>query len=306
VFQRSPQWAAPNDVYFAPIADAASLLMEHVPFYRRWYRTRLSWNTGDRVHASLQKDPAWEHGDRSVNAVNDGHRRVFTRYVEHELAGREDLVAKALPHYPPFGKRMLLDNGWFRTLRRDHVELITDPILNVEAEGIRTRSGRLVEADVLVLATGFDVVHFLSSVNVQGIDGQLLNTVWEGDNGRAYLGLTVPGFPNMFCLYGPNAAPGHGGSYITSAEYQLHYVIDLLSKMREAGATSVDVKASVYDEYNARVDDAHNKMIWTHPGVTTYYRNARGRVVYANPWRILDFWEMTRSARLEDYTLRQR
>ena len=157
-----------------------------------------------------------------------------------------------------------------------------------------------------VLATGFDVVHFLSSVNVQGIDGQLLNTVWEGDNGRAYLGLTVPGFPNMFCLYGPNAAPGHGGSYITSAEYQLHYVIDLLSKMREAGATSVDVNASVYDEYNIRVDDAHNKMIWTHPGVTTYYRNARGRIVYANPWRILDFWEMTRSARLEDYTLRQR
>ena len=57
VFQRSPQWAAPNDVYFSPIDDAASLLMEHVPFYRRWYRTRLSWNTGDRVHASLQKDP---------------------------------------------------------------------------------------------------------------------------------------------------------------------------------------------------------------------------------------------------------
>ena len=77
VFQRSPQWAAPNEVYFAPIDDAASLLMEHVPFYRRWYRTRLSWNTGDRVHTALQKDPEWEHRDRSVNAVNDGHRRVL-------------------------------------------------------------------------------------------------------------------------------------------------------------------------------------------------------------------------------------
>ena len=141
VFQRSPQWAAPNDVYFAPIDDAASLLMEHVPFYRRWYRTRLSWNTGDRVHASLQKDPEWEHGDRSVNAVNDGHRRVFTRYLESELAGRDDLVAKALPDYPPFGKRMLLDNGWYAALRRDDVDLVTAPGRRDHADG-RAGAGR--------------------------------------------------------------------------------------------------------------------------------------------------------------------
>ena len=156
VFQRSPQWAAPNDVYFSPIDDAASLLMEHVPFYRRWYRTRLSWNTGDRVHASLQKDPAWEHGDRSVNAVNDGHRRVFTRYVESELAGRADLVAKALPDYPPFGKRMLLDNGWYAALRRDDVDLVTAPVAAVTPTGVRAQDGTETAADVVVLCTGFE------------------------------------------------------------------------------------------------------------------------------------------------------
>ena len=141
VFQRSPQWAAPNDVYFAPIDEAGSLLMEHVPFYRRWYRTRLSWNTGDRVHAALQVDPGWEHPERSVNAANDAHRRVFTRYLESELAGRDDLVGRALPDYPPFGKRMLLDNGWYAALRRDDVDLVTEPVAAVTPTGVRAAGG---------------------------------------------------------------------------------------------------------------------------------------------------------------------
>jgi 4-hydroxyacetophenone monooxygenase len=306
IFQRSPQWAAPFEEFHKPIDVAVRSLLRSVPYYQAWYRARLGWNLNDKIHASLQIDPSWEDEGRSINAVNAGHRRFFTRYMERELGGDAELLEKTLPSYPPFGKRMLLDNGWFRTLRREHVELVVDPVLHVEPEGIRTQSGRLIEADVLVLATGFDVVHFLSGVNVEGIDRQVLNEVWDGDNGRAYLGLTVPGFPNMFCLYGPNAAPGHGGSYFNNTECQLNYMVDLLSKMRAAGAASVDVKPSVYDEYNRRVDEAHGKMIWSHPGFKTYYRNPRGRVVYANPWRIVDFWKMTRSAQPEDYTLRRR
>jgi 4-hydroxyacetophenone monooxygenase len=304
VYQRSPQWAAPFEEFHKPIDLAVRSLLRSVPYYQAWYRARLGWNLNDKIHESLQIDPSWDDGGRSINPINAGHRRFFTRYMERELDGDPALLEKTLPAYPPFGKRMLLDNGWFRTLRREHVELVVDPILRVERQGIRTRSGRLIETDVLVLATGFDVVHFLSSVCVQGVDGQVLGEVWDGDNGRAYLGLTVPGFPNMFCLYGPNAAPGHGGSYFNNAEAQLNYLVDLLGKMRAAGAASVDVKPSVYDEYNARVDDAHSKMIWSHPGFKTYYRNPRGRVVYANPWRIVDFWGMTRSARLDEYTTR--
>ena len=303
IYQRSPQWAAPFEEFHKPIDMAVRSLMRSVPVYRAWYRARLGWLLNDKIHDSLQIDRSWDDAGRSINAINAGHRRFFTRYMERELGGDRELLETTLPAYPPFGKRMLLDNGWFRALRRDHVELVVDPIVRVEPEGIRTRSGRLVEVDALVLATGFDVVHFLSSVQVQGADGRELSTVWEGDNGRAYLGLTVPGFPNLFCLYGPNAAPGHGGSYINTVECQLGYVVDLLGKMREAGAASADVKPSVFDDYNRRVDEANDNMIWSHKGFTTYYRNARGRVVYTNPFRILDFWKMTRSARLEDYVL---
>ena len=306
VFQRSPQWAAPNDVYFAPIADAASLLMEHVPFYRRWYRTRLSWNTGDRVHASLQKDPAWAHGDRSVNAVNDGHRRVFTRYVEHELAGRADLVAKALPHYPPFGKRMLLDNGWYAAIRRDDVDIVTSPVAAVTPTGVRAQDGTETAADVVVLCTGFEAQKPLWPLSITGRDGLTIADVWGPDDADAHLGITVSGFPNLFLTCGPGTVLGHGGSYITIAECQVRYIVEALVGMIENRLGAVEVLPEVHADYAARHDAAHAAMIWTHPGMRNWYRNPAGRVVCALPWRIVDYWGMTRHVDWNEFAVESR
>jgi len=306
VFQRSPQWAAPNDVYFSPIDDAASLLMEHVPFYRRWYRTRLSWNTGDRVHASLQKDPGWEHGDRSVNAVNDGHRRVFTRYVESELAGRADLVAKALPDYPPFGKRMLLDNGWYAALRRDDVDLVTAPVTAVTPTGVRAQDGTETAADVVVLCTGFEAQKPLWPLSITGRDGLTIADVWGPDDADAHLGITVSGFPNLFLTCGPGTVLGHGGSYITIAECQVRYIVEALVGMIENRLGAVEVLPEVHADYAARHDAAHAAMIWTHPGMRNWYRNPAGRVVCALPWRIVDYWTMTRHVDWNEYAVESR
>jgi len=306
VFQRSPQWAAPNDVYFSPIDDAASLLMEHVPFYRRWYRTRLSWNTGDRVHASLQKDPGWEHGDRSVNAVNDGHRRVFTRYVESELAGRADLVAKALPDYPPFGKRMLLDNGWYAALRRDDVDLVTAPVTAVTPTGVRAQDGTETAADVVVLCTGFEAQKPLWPLSITGRDGLTIADVWGPDDADAHLGITVSGFPNLFLTCGPGTVLGHGGSYITIAECQVRYIVEALVGMIENRLGAVEVLPEVHADYAARHDAAHAAMIWTHPGMRNWYRNPAGRVVCALPWRIVDYWGMTRHVDWNEFAVESR
>jgi 4-hydroxyacetophenone monooxygenase len=306
VFQRSPQWAAPNDVYFSPIDDAASLLMEHVPFYRRWYRTRLSWNTGDRVHASLQKDPGWEHGHRSVNAVNDGHRRVFTRYVERELAGRPDLVAKALPDYPPFGKRMLLDNGWYAAIRRDDVDLVAAPVAAVTPTGVRAQDGTEAPADVVVLCTGFEAQKPLWPLTITGRDGMTIADVWGPDDADAHLGITVSGFPNLFLTCGPGTVLGHGGSYITIAECQVRYIVEALVGMIENRLGAVEVLPEVHADYAARHDAAHAAMIWTHPGMRNWYRNPAGRVVCALPWRIVDYWAMTRHVDWNEYALEVR
>jgi 4-hydroxyacetophenone monooxygenase len=306
VFQRSPQWAAPNAVYFSPIDAAASLLMEHVPFYRRWYRTRLSWNTGDRVHASLQVDEDWEHPERSVNAANDAHRRFFTRYLHEELTGRDDLLESALPDYPPFGKRMLLDNGWYAAIRRADVELVTAPVAAVTPTGVRASDGTHVEADVVVLCTGFETHKQLWPLSIRGRDGRTIADAWGPDDADAHLGITVSGFPNLFLTCGPGTVLGHGGSYITIAECQVRYIVEALAAMVTEDLGAIEVLPEVHADYAARHDAAHAAMIWTHPGMRNWYRNPAGRVVCALPWRIVDYWTMTRHVDWAEYAVEPR
>ena len=304
VIQRSPQWAAPFPRFKAEVPEPLQWLLREVPLYRLWYRLRLSWAFNDKQYASLQKDPAWEHPERSINALNDAHRRALTDYISRELGERQDLLPEVLPTYPPFGKRMLLDNGWFRTLARDHVKLVTGAVTEVLPDRVRTSAGTEHEADVLIWATGFDVVNFLVPMRVFGRDGHELHEDWHGDDARAYLGTVVPGFPNFFCLYGPNTQFGHGGSLITVMERQMHYVMSVLGQMFDQHIAAVDVKQDVHDAYNRTVDRLHEGMVWTHRGMDTYYRNSRGRVVVNNPFRMVDFWKMVEVANLDEYLLR--
>lgn len=306
IFQRSAQWVQPFDKFKTKVPESMRLLFEEVPLFRAWYRLRLSWIYHDKLYGALQRDPAWADSQVAINAANDGHRKYFTEYIKSKLPGREDLWAKAIPSYPPFGKRMLQDNGWFATLTRRNVHLITEAIAEVRPEGVLTESGDVYEADVLVLATGFDVVRFLSSFDVRGRGGRLLREAWNDDDGRAYLGLTIPGFPNFFTLYGPNTQTGHGGSLIHTVESQLEYLEGLLRAMFEQNLAAVECRQEVYDQYAATVDEMHERMIWTHPAMSTYYRNARGRVVVINPFRNVDFWRMTRQPKLDDYLVEYR
>jgi 4-hydroxyacetophenone monooxygenase len=302
VYQRSPQWAAPFDQFLSKVPEAHRKLVREVPLYRIWYRLRSGWTFNDRIHDALQKDPDWPHPERSVSEINDGHREFFTRYMERELGGDRELIEKALPHYPPFGKRILLDNGWFKALTREHVELITDPIERVTPHGV-VSGGEERELDVLVCATGFDVVRFLAPLEIRGRSGQTIRDAWDDEDARAYKGMTVPDFPNLFILYGPNTQAGHGGSLIGSAEAQLHYIMDLLAQMLDGGIGAVECRQEVYDAWAREVDARHERMVWTHPGMDTYYRNSRGRVVVNTPFRVVDIWQMTRHADLGDFVV---
>lgn len=303
VFQRSPQWAAPFEQFKKSVPEGVRWLFEQVPLYESWYRLRLAWTYNDRIYEALQKDPSWPHPDRSINEVNDGHRRFFTRHIVSELGDRQDLLDKCLPKYPPFGKRMLLDNGWFKTLTRDNVALVTDRITEVREDRVVVGDGKEYEVDAIVLATGFDVVRFLAPMTVVGRGGTKLDEVWQGDDARAYVGMTIPRFPNFFCLYGPNLQFGHGGSLLFMLELQMHYLKDLLRQMFAKGLGVVECRSSVHDQYNERVDTAHDRMVWTHPGMDVYYRNSKGRVVVNNPFKVVDFWHMVQRANLEDYAV---
>jgi 4-hydroxyacetophenone monooxygenase len=303
VFQRSPQWGLPNANYMRETSAATRTLMTHVPFYLGWYRLRLVWNFGDRLYPALQIDPQWEHPERAVNRANDRHREYLTEYIRAELGERTDLLDKCLPTYPPYGKRPLLDNGWFRTMCRDDVTLVTDAVTEVRPHSVVDAAGTEHEIDILVLATGFHAVRVLGPMEVRGRSGRTLRETWGEDDARAYLGVTVPDFPNFFMLLGPNTFAAHGGSAALTIEMEVRYVMSLLLLLATGAATSVEVRQEVHDGYDKQITDALASTIWSHPGMSTYYRNARGRIVVPMPWTNVEYWHMTHEIDLHDFHL---
>ncbi|MEZ5215277.1 MAG: NAD(P)/FAD-dependent oxidoreductase [Ilumatobacteraceae bacterium] len=292
VYQRSAQWARDIPGYRDEITDNARWLLANVPFYADWFRLTMFWRYGDGLLPYLRKDPEWAFPERSVNRINDRHRQEMADFIERELDGRPDLLEKCMPTYPPYGKRILLDNGWFATLRQPHVELVTDPIEEFTTTGIVV-DGVERPADIVVFATGFQTMQFAARLDIRGRGGRSLRDEWLPDDASAHLGLTVPGFPNFFCLVGPTTGLGHGGSLIFVIECQARYICSALSHLTRTGATAMEVRQEVHDEYRNRADAEHEQLIWTHPGMTNWYRNSAGRVVALMPWRLVDYWNMT-------------
>jgi 4-hydroxyacetophenone monooxygenase len=305
VFQRSKQWAAPFDRFQKEVPDATRFMLKEVPYYQEWYRQRLAWVFNDRIHSSLQIDPAWPHPERSINRRNDKHREFFTDYIKAELGNRQDLLPDVLPDYPPFGKRMLMDNGWYRTMTRENVKLVNEGITEVSGNEIVMADGRRHAVDILVVATGFDAINLLSSFKLFGREGRSIRETWDRHGAEAYLGVTTPGFPNFFMLAGPNTALGHGGSVVALLETQVRYVMGLLKQVLAKHTTpfAIEVRKDVHDNFNARVQEAHSRMIWTHKGMSNWYRHARGRLVAPTPFRNDDYWHMTRRTDLADFTV---
>lgn len=304
VFQRSPQWIAPFDLFRAEISKEQRSLFRAVRLYHAWYWVRAFWQFGDKVIEALRVDPEWEHPERSVNVRNDGHRAYYTRYIEQQLAGRPDLLAKSLPDYPPFGKRILMDNGWYAMLQQDNVSLVTEGVTSVTPAGPVSASGEH-PVDVIIWATGFDASFFLDSLDVYGVGHTHLREVWQEDDPRAYLGVSIPRFPNFFMLGGPHSFPG-SGSFMYFMEVQMRYLRELIAGMLERGAVALDAREDVTAKYNDLVDEVHKRTVWTHPGFGTYYRNSKGRVIFVMPFLNLEYWEFTRRPDFENYNFRYR
>src|SRR2546430_743449 len=240
VYQRSAQWSRPVAGYSDPIPDGAQWLLRHLPFYVQLYRFNMFWRYGDGLLPFLRKDPAWPYPNRAVNKGNDRHREELTEFILSELRDRPDLIEKCVPTYPPYGKRILLDNGWFRTLTKPNVELVTDPIDHFARDGIVTSDKKLRRAEVIVISTGFKVTEMAARLNITGTNGKKLADAWADDNPTAYLGLTVPDFPNFFCMLGPNAGPAHGGSVIFQSECQSRYITACLLHMIQGEIAAIE------------------------------------------------------------------
>ena len=301
IFQRSPHWAIRHPLYHAGVTDEVKWIIKHVPYYVSWFRFQLFWSASDGFHRTLHMDPAWSMPDISLNADNHKMREELIAYIKGRIGDRTDLLAKTVPPYPPFGKRMLRDNHWYDMLKRPNVDLVTDRIDHVERDAIVTTDGKRYPTDVIVLATGFEARRFLGPIEVYGRRNQRLRDVWGEEDARAYLGITVPDYPNFFIIFGPQTNLGHGGSAIFHSECQIRYAMECIREMIEAGARSIECRKAPFDAYNIKVDAALAKMVWSHKGMSNWYKNSKGRVATNSPWRLVDYRNMTEHIDPADY-----
>lgn len=304
VFQRSAPWMVPNPRYHARVSDAQKWLLSHVPYYARWYRFLLFWPGSDGLMPSLVVDPEWPHPERAVNPMNDMMREMFLQFMAQQIGDDPELMAKVTPRYPPFVKRMLQDNGsWLAALKRENVELVTERIAAIGPTGVRCTDGTEHPVDVIVFATGFHATKYLWPMEVVGRGGVTLRAQW-GDDPKAYLGITVPKFPNLFCLYGPGTNLAHAGSIIFHSECQVRYVMGCLAAMVRGGHATMECRQDVQDAYYERFEARHRTLVWSHTGETSWYKNASGRVVTTSPWLLVEYWGWTKAPDLRDFELR--
>ena len=303
ILQRTANWFFPAPLYHERVADGLEWLFQHVPTYAHWYRFWLFWRGTEALLPACQVDPSWEPQERSVSAANDFFRELLAAYIQAEFADRPDLFEKVLPTYPPASKRIVVDNGtWARTLKRPNVHLVTEKIESITAGGVVTADGVEHAADIIVYATGFQASRFLTPVKVLGRDGIDMHRQWDG-NARAYLGITVPNFPNFFFLYGPNTNIVVNGSIIYFSECEVNYVVGCVKLLLESRRRAMDPRRDVHDAYNEKIDAGNKMMTWGASSVNSWYKSDSGRVAQNWPFGLLEYWEQTREPDPNDYEL---
>jgi 4-hydroxyacetophenone monooxygenase len=306
VFQRTAQWMFPNPGYHETVGVGVRWALTHLPFYGRWYRFLIFWPGCEKGLEAARVDPNYQ-GDTTlaISDHNDGARLMFTEWITSQIGDDQDLRAKVIPDYPATGKRTLQDNGsWLRTLTRDNVELVRTGIDHIEADAIVTVDGNRYEVDVIVYATGFLATKALYPMQITGRDGADLRTLW-GERPAAYLGITIPGFPNFFCMYGPGTNLAHGGSLILHSECQMRYISHALDQMIDGDIQSIEPLQDKYDDWHARCQAELKTLVWAQPSVKhSFYKNEFGEIHGLSPWRLVDYWSWTKQANLDDYVVR--
>jgi 4-hydroxyacetophenone monooxygenase len=303
ILQRTPAWFLPTPDYRDDVEPEVAWLLQNVPGYTNWLRFWNFWQNVEGLMIAARVDPQWDNGGLSVSQVNELIRQLFAQHLQAELADRPDLLPAVMPGYPPFSKRFIRDDGaWARTIMRDDVSLVTSPIVEITADGVRTEDGELHHADVLIYGTGFTASDFLMPMRIVGRDGVELHDRWKGD-ARAYLGVTLPGFPNLFLLYGPNTNIVVNGSITYFSECEVHHVLGCMKALLDEGAKALEPTQSAHDAFNDEVDAENLQMAWGVTTVNTWYRNAAGRTAQNWPFSLREYWQRTRQPDLDDYTL---
>jgi 4-hydroxyacetophenone monooxygenase len=305
VFQRTAQWMFPNPNYHAEVGPGVQWALRHLPFYGRWYRFLVFWPGCDKGLDAARVDTDYPDQQKSVSEINEITRIMFTEWISSQVGDDPGLLAKVVPDYPATGKRTLQDNGsWLRTLTRDNVELVRTGIDRIEADAVVTEDGERYPTDVIVYATGFEANRILWPMTIVGRDGEILGERW-GERPTAYLGITVPGYPNFFCMYGPGTNLASGGSLIFHSECQMRYITECLELLITGDHKSMEPTEEKAADWRDRSQAEMRKLVWSHPSIKhSFYKNSFGEVYGLSPWRLVDYWTWTREPDPDDFVFR--
>ncbi|KZS64267.1 flavin-containing monooxygenase [Mycobacterium ostraviense] len=288
LFQRTPQWILPVDNPPVDEADRA--------------RYRFDPAVLTQLRAQLNRDFIQSF----ANAVVDADSQALQMLQKVAHANLEDSVAdvglreRLRPGYRAGCKRLIISGNFYQAIQRPNAHLVTEGIDRVEADGIRTVDGRLHRLDMLVLATGFRVDRFLRPMEVVGRGGVRLDEVW-GQRPFAYLSVSVPDFPNLFMLNGPNGPVGNF-SLIDVAEAQTAYLLQLFELLADGRCRQISARREATARFEADRIEAAKKTVWV-TGCRSWYLDDRG-VPVAWPWTFTRFREVMTKPALDDYELR--
>jgi cation diffusion facilitator CzcD-associated flavoprotein CzcO len=274
VFQRSAPYVVlrPDRIY-------SSL---HHRLFRRFPRA-LAFERRATYELTETFNRALEGSSRLTRPLLAAIAAVWRLHLRRQVKDPE-LRRRLVPDYPLGCKRLLFSNDWYPALDRDHVDVVTERVTAIEPAGVRTGDGRLHEADVLVWGTGFAATDFLGRIQVAGVDGVDLHEVWQG-GARAHLGLTVPGFPNLFCVYGPNTNLG-GSSIIQMLEAQAGWIAQVVRRIADGHARHVAARPEVWDAYDAEMQDRLGSGIWSR--CDSWYRDG-ARITTNWPGQVAEY-----------------
>ncbi|MGD1172514.1 flavin-containing monooxygenase [Mycobacterium seoulense] len=285
VFQRTPPWMVPKDD--RPYSASELARFRRNPLAARRTRWQI-WKFQHDNTATFADDP-----------VIDARTQFATSFLERSVA--DEALRRALtPDYPFRCKRVLLGDDFYRALQRDNVELVTDPIERIDKSSVHTCAGRVVDADAIVLATGFETSRYLSGIDVIGSGGRRLHERW-GDDPSAYLGVAVSGFPNFFMLYGPNTNQG-GNSIVYILEAGARLIASAVSRVARKGGY-LDVRPDAERRYNDQLSADLERTVWTR--CNSYFRSPTGRIVTQWPYTELEYARRTWRLRPRDWRLAQ-
>jgi cation diffusion facilitator CzcD-associated flavoprotein CzcO len=289
VFQREPGWVIPK-------GERDFTDEERATFARPWRRIRERW----RQRYVLEKSLARGHLYRPGTKTNDERERFCRSYIARQFADRPDLLEAVTPTYPYPGKRPVVASTFYPALKKENVELVPRAVVSVTHAGIVDADGVERAVDVIVMATGFQPADYLARLRIVGRDGRTLQEHWAGEP-RAYLGITVPGFPNFFMLYGPGT---NGGEIVIMLESQAEYAVRAVKRMMRERVTAIEVKqrfeARWYRWLQARMEGTS----WTM--TNNYFRSPTGKIVTQWPYGNLHYRAMTKLLGRVSETTRRR